>query len=156
MGLCGRRQCGVPGQRCGGRKGLRAALGGAGAGGVEFGEQFLAFGLPVAQASAQQRARQGNAPFTVLAADADIDELRRCGWLRYWLIASINCDSSLATAEAANTRPSDKPAKRSADEIKRMGIPFELTAPMMREVTLFRATDFPSVVGSGAIISLLH
>ncbi|MNE69258.1 hypothetical protein D3C80_1649730 [compost metagenome] len=81
---------------------------------------------------------------------------QRCGWLRYWLIASINCDSSLATAEAANTRPSDKPAKRSADEIKRMGIPFELTAPMMREVTLFRATDFPSVVGSGAIISLLH
>ncbi|MNN53791.1 hypothetical protein D3C81_1685720 [compost metagenome] len=76
MGLCGRRQCGVPGQRCGGRKGLRAALGGAGAGGVEFGQQFLAFGLPVAQASAQQRARQGNAPFTVLAADADIDELR--------------------------------------------------------------------------------
>ncbi|MNQ72402.1 hypothetical protein D3C85_871050 [compost metagenome] len=72
----GAGQCGVPGQRWRGGEGLRAALAWAGACGVEFGEQLLAFGLRVAQACAQQRPCDDDAPFTVLAADADIDELR--------------------------------------------------------------------------------
>ncbi|MNC35727.1 hypothetical protein D3C75_842210 [compost metagenome] len=69
-------QRGVPGQRWRGGEGLRAALAWPGACGVEFGEQLLAFGLRVAQACAQQRPCDDDAPFTVLAADADIDELR--------------------------------------------------------------------------------
>jgi hypothetical protein len=38
------------------------------------------------------------------------------------LIDSINCDSSLAMALAANNNPTDKPAKRIADGRKRMEI----------------------------------
>ncbi|MDT4878074.1 hypothetical protein FQZ97_1136450 [compost metagenome] len=76
MGLGRRCQDSVPGQRRGGSEGLRAALARPTACDIELGQQFLAFGLPVAQPCAQQWTGQHNAPFTVLAAHTNVDELR--------------------------------------------------------------------------------
>ena len=76
VGFGGGRQRGVPGQRRGGAEGLRATLARFAASDVEFGQQFLAFGLPVAQACAEQRTGDDDSPVTVLMADTDIDELR--------------------------------------------------------------------------------
>ena len=74
LGRCGQR--GVPGQWRGGGKGLRTALACPAAGNIEFGQQLLTFRLPIAEAPAQQRTGEHDAPFTVLAAHADVDELR--------------------------------------------------------------------------------
>src|SRR5690606_23019134 len=66
----------VPRQRRGRAERLGAALVWFGARGVDQVQQLLAFGLPVAQATGQQRAGQHDAPILAAIADADVDILR--------------------------------------------------------------------------------
>ena len=74
--LGGTRQRGIPGQRASGRERLGAALTRLSAGGVDRGEQLLAFRLPVSQTRRQKLPRQYDAPLAVLTTDANIDKLR--------------------------------------------------------------------------------
>lgn len=57
-------------------EGLAAALAWYLARSVDFLQYLLPLGLPVAQATAEQRPGQHDAPVAALLADTDIDELR--------------------------------------------------------------------------------
>ena len=76
MRFGGAAKGGVPGQRLGRCVRFATALAGLPAGGVDPFEELLPFRLPIAHAAAQQWPGEDDAPVAVLAADADVDELR--------------------------------------------------------------------------------